>query len=86
MFFYFSDLIFQFIFSLKRNTGINTPHRMPPSLIFKNHVLSFLFFCFGMYEIVHSVARTFYAIVGIGYILLRMLWLFHSYTIFKSME
>ena len=49
-------------------------------------VLSFLFFCFGMYEIVHSVARTFYAIVGIGYILVRMLWLFHSYTIFKSME
>ena len=49
-------------------------------------VLTFLFFCFGMYEIVHNVARVFYLIVGWGYVLVRMLWLFHSYTIFKSME
>ena len=49
-------------------------------------LLSFLFFCFGMYEVVHHVARIFYMIIGIAYIVLRMLWLFHSYTIFKSME
>ena len=49
-------------------------------------VLSFIFFCFGMYELVSQVARVFEAIVGICYILIRFIWLFHSYVIFKGME
>lgn len=39
-----------------------------------------------MYELVSNVAGTLMLICGIFYILLRFIWLFHAYVIFKGME
>ena len=49
-------------------------------------IVSFIFFLFGIFESSSQVAAIFGLIVGIMYILVRLIWLFHAYVIFKSNE
>ena len=49
-------------------------------------IASFIFFLFGIFESSSQVAAIFGLIVGIAYILVRLIWLFHAYVIFKSNE
>ena len=49
-------------------------------------IASFIFFLFGIFESSSQVAAIFGLIVGIAYILVRLIWLFHTYVIFKSNE
>lgn len=49
-------------------------------------LLSFLFFLMGMFELINITSRVFFMIIGLLYILIRFVWLFHSYSIFKKME
>ncbi|KAK8827311.1 hypothetical protein WA556_000936 [Blastocystis sp. ATCC 50177/Nand II] len=49
-------------------------------------LLSFLFFLMGMFELINFTSRILMMIIGIPYIFIRFVWLFHSYSIFKKME
>lgn len=63
--------------------------RVPKTFAYEGLILalcSFLFFCMGMFELVNAFSRWLMTIVGICYILVRFVWLFHAYSIFKSYE